>query len=159
MITSRRTFLRTAALGGASLVIGFNGKGLLYGTETAAAGPFKPNSWIRIDADGIVTLTIGKSEMGQGVRTSLAMLLAEELEADWARIKLMQASPGPGFEDIGTGGSDSMRDGWKTLRQAGAAAREMRAAAAYSTANLWRMPQNYRCPIIRRSNVLAISKS
>ena len=68
--------------------------------------------------------------MGQGVRTSLAMLLAEELEADWSRIKLVQASPGPDFEDIGTGGSDSIRSSWRSLREAGAAAREMLAAAA-----------------------------
>ena len=68
--------------------------------------------------------------MGQGVRTSLAMLLAEELEADWSRIKLVQASPGPDFEDIGTGGSDSIRSSWRSLRQAGAAAREMLATAA-----------------------------
>jgi isoquinoline 1-oxidoreductase beta subunit len=75
-------------------------------------------------------LTIWRSEMGQGVRTSLAMLLAEELEADWRRIKLVQASPGPDFDDIGTGGSDSIRSSWRSLRQAGAAAREMLATAA-----------------------------
>jgi isoquinoline 1-oxidoreductase beta subunit len=129
MITSRRTFLKTAALSSASLVIGFDGARLLHGTEISAANQFKPNTWIRIDADGLVTLTIGKSEMGQGVRTSLAMLLAEELEADWTRIKLVQATPSPG-SDLGTGGSDSLRSGWKPLRQAGAAAREMLAAAA-----------------------------
>jgi isoquinoline 1-oxidoreductase beta subunit len=139
MITSRRTFLRTAALGGASLVIGFNGTSLLHGADTSTPSPFHPNAWIRIDADGTVSLTIGKSEMGQGVRTSLAMLLAEELEADWARIKLVQASPGPGFEDIGTGGSDSIRDGWKILRQAGAAAREMLTTAA---AARWKVDPN-----------------
>lgn len=132
MITSRRAFLKTAALGGASLVIGFNRFRLAGAAESTAGGSFKPSGWIRIAADGTVSLTIGKSEMGQGVRTSLAMLLAEELEADWSRIKLVQASPGPGFEDIGTGGSDSIRDGWKTLRQAGAAAREMLTAAAAS---------------------------
>jgi isoquinoline 1-oxidoreductase beta subunit len=77
--------------------------------------------------------------MGQGVRTSLAMLLAEELEADWSRIKLLQASPGPGFEDIGTGGSDSIRDGWKILRKAGAAAREMLITAA---AMHWKVERN-----------------
>jgi isoquinoline 1-oxidoreductase subunit beta len=139
VITSRRTFLRTAALGGASLVIGFNGTRLLGKSDTVGTGLFKPNAWIRIDPDDTVTLTIGRSEMGQGVRTSLAMLLAEELEADWSRIKLVQASPGPGFEDIGTGGSDSIRDGWKTLRQAGAAAREMLATAA---AARWKIDRN-----------------
>jgi isoquinoline 1-oxidoreductase beta subunit len=76
MITSRRTFLKTAALSGASLIIGFDGSRLLRGTEAVAAERFKPNAWIRIDSAGTVTLTIGKSEMGQGVRTSLAMLLA-----------------------------------------------------------------------------------
>src|SRR6266480_4826707 len=130
MITSRRTFLKTTALSGASLLIGMDGNRLLHGAQPLAAGHFKPNVWIRIDPDNSVTLTIGKSEMGQGVRTSLAMLLAEELEADWTRIKLEQASPEPGFEDIGTGGSDSIRDGWRSLRQAGATAREMLAMAA-----------------------------
>jgi isoquinoline 1-oxidoreductase beta subunit len=129
MTTSRRTFLKTAALGGAALVIGFDGQ-RLFGAEKKDAAQFKPNGWVRIDGDGTVTLTIGKSEMGQGVRTSLAMILAEELEADWSRIKLVQASPSAVFDDLGTGGSDSMRDGWRTLRKAGAAAREMLATAA-----------------------------
>jgi len=124
MITSRRDFLRTTVLGGASLVIGFDGGRLLLGAKAVAATGFTPNNWIRIDSSGGVTLTIGKSEMGQGVRTSLAMLLAEELEADWKGIKLVQAKPYPG-SDLGTGGSDSIRSGWKPLRQAGAAAREM----------------------------------
>lgn len=129
MITSRRAFLKTAALGGASLVIPFDGRRLL-GAGKEAAGQFKPNGWVRVAADGTVTLTIGKSEMGQGVRTSLAMILADELEADWSRIKLVQASPGPDFKRLGTGGSFSLAGSWKTLRQAGAAAREMLITAA-----------------------------
>ncbi|HEX7517563.1 MAG TPA: molybdopterin cofactor-binding domain-containing protein [Chthoniobacterales bacterium] len=129
MITSRRAFLKTAALGGASLVVAFDGRRLL-GAGKEAAGQFKPNGWVRVDADGTVTLTIGKSEMGQGVRTSLAMILADELEADWSRIKLVQASPGPDFKRLGTGGSFSLAGSWKTLRQAGAAAREMLITAA-----------------------------
>lgn len=137
MITSRRTFLKTTALGGASLVIGFNGRGLLVAAKASAI--FKPNGWVRIDRDGIVTLTIGKSEMGQGVRTSLAMMLAEELEADWLHIRLTQASPGPGYEDLGTGGSGSMEDNWQMLRQAGAAARQMLIDAA---AARWKVPAN-----------------
>jgi len=129
MITSRRAFLKTAALGGASLVVPFDGRRLL-GAGKEAAGQFKPNGWVRVAADGTVTLTIGKSEMGQGVRTSLAMILADELEADWSRIKLVQASPGPDFKRLGTGGSFSLAGSWKTLRQAGAAAREMLTTAA-----------------------------
>jgi isoquinoline 1-oxidoreductase beta subunit len=130
MITSRRAFLKTAALGGASLVIAFDGRRLLAAEKKEATGQFKPNGWVRVGADGTVTLTIGKSEMGQGVRTSLAMILAEELEADWSRIKLVQASPGPEFKRLGTGGSFSLGGSWKTLRQAGAAAREMLITAA-----------------------------
>jgi len=129
MKVSRRDFVRTLALGSAGLVVAFNSRNVLAG---ASGSQFSPNGWVKIDIDGTVTLTIGKSEMGQGVRTSLAMLLAEELEADWTRIKLVQATPSPG-SDLGTGGSDSVRSSWKPLRQAGAAAREMLAAAAAAT--------------------------
>jgi isoquinoline 1-oxidoreductase beta subunit len=127
MKISRRDFVRTVAVGGVGLVVGFNGRGIF---AADAAKQFAPNGWVKIDIDGTVTLTIGKSEMGQGVRTSLAMILAEELEADWSRIKLVQASPSPVFDDLGTGGSDSVRDGWRSLRKAGAAAREMVTTAA-----------------------------
>src|SRR2546423_3878609 len=130
MIASRRSFLKTAALGGAALVIGFDNR-RLFGAETKDAAPFKPNGWVRIDGDGIVTLTIGKSEMGQGVRTSLAMILADELGADWSRIKIVQASPSAEFSDLGTGGSGSMEDGWM-MRRAAAATRAMLTSAAAS---------------------------
>ena len=135
MTTSRRDFLKTAALGGASLLIGFDASRLLGAVEGNAATSFVANNWIRIDSDGVVTLTIGKCEMGQGVRTSLAMILAEELEADWTKIKLLQAKPSPG-SDLGTGGSDSIMSSWKPLRQAGAAAREMFVAAAAARWNV-----------------------
>src|SRR5215472_6502298 len=98
MISSRRDFLKTAAFGGASLLIGFDGSRLLGAVQTNAANSFASNNWIRIDGDGLVTLTIGKCEMGQGVRTSLAMILAEELEADWTKVHLMQAKPSPGSD-------------------------------------------------------------
>jgi isoquinoline 1-oxidoreductase subunit beta len=152
VITSRRTFLKTAALSGASLVIAFDGKRLLA-AEKKDSQPFKPNGWVRIGADGTVTLTIGKSEMGQGVRTSLAMILAEELEADWSRIKLVQASPGPDFKRLGTGGSFSLGGSWKTLRQAGAAAREMLISAA---AARWKV-ERATCAAANGSVVHAVS--
>ncbi len=131
MSTTRRTFLKSAVLTGASLLIGFDGTRRLLG-EAVTSGPIRLSKWIRIDSTGTVTLTIQEAEMGQGVRTSLAMLLAEELEADWSRIVIVQASPGaPDFPNLGsTGGSDSMESGWKPLRSAGAAAREMLIAAA-----------------------------
>lgn len=137
MIASRRTFLKTAALGGASLVIGFNGR-RVCAAEQKETAPFTPNGWVRIDSDGTVTLTIGKSEMGQGVRTSLAMILADELGADWSRIKIVQASPSAEFKDLGTSGSGSMEDGW-AMRRAAAAARAMLAATA---GNRWQVSPN-----------------
>jgi isoquinoline 1-oxidoreductase subunit beta len=123
MKTSRRTFLKTATLGGAALVVGFDGH-CLFGAEKAAAD-FQPNGWIRIDGEGAVTLTLGKSEMGQGVRTALPMILADELGADWSRIRIVQAMPGPDFKRLGTGGSGSVQGSFKPLREAAAAAREM----------------------------------
>ena len=122
MTTTRRDFLKSVAL--TSLVIGF---------ELPVAGdplPFHPNAWIAIDPDGTVTLTVGKTEMGQGVRTSLPMILADELDADWSKIRIVQASPSADFKRLGTGGSWSIGGSWMPLRTAGAAAREMLVTAA-----------------------------
>src|SRR5438270_2107343 len=130
MKTSRRAFIKTSTLGGVALVLGFDGtRHLIRATRVIGRNEFKPNGWIRIDESGAITLTIGKSEMGQGVRTSLAMILADELEADWARIAIVQASPGADFKNLGTGGSWSLGGSWKILRQAAATAREMLVAA------------------------------
>ena len=85
---------------------------------------------MRIDPSGKVTLTVDKSEMGQGVRTSLPVILAEELEVDVDTVALEQATPGPDFQDMGTYGSRSTRTTWMPMRTAGAAAREMLVAAA-----------------------------
>lgn len=91
---------------------------------------FHPNPWIRIRKDGTVVLVVGRSEMGQGVRTALPMLLAEELEVDPGVVRLEQASPGPDYTRLNTGGSTSIGSSWLTLRQAGATAREALVAAA-----------------------------
>ena len=129
MKLSRRTFVKTATLGGAALMIGFDRQRLL-GAEEAAAVSFRPNGWIRIDATGGVTLTLGKSEMGQGVRTALPMILADELGADFSRVHVEQAMPGPDFKRLGTGGSGSVQGSWSYLRPLAAAAREMLTQAA-----------------------------
>src|SRR5262249_59479657 len=95
---TRRELLKFGALGGAALVVGirWEDKAFAVGKPSAA---FAPNVWVRIDGAGRTYLTIGKSEMGQGVRTSLAMILADELDADWSRADLVQASPRPDLTD------------------------------------------------------------
>ncbi len=130
--TTRRDFLRISAVSAGALVLGVR-----FGRSADAAGEFRPNAWVRIDPSGKVTLTVDKSEMGQGVRTSLPMILAEELEVDVDTVALFQATPGPEFPDMGTYGSRSTRTLWLPLRTAGAAAREMLVAAA---AAQWGVP-------------------
>lgn len=132
-MTTRRDFLKIAAISGTALVVPFH----WAEAQDKTAEPFKPNAWVRIDPDGKIFLTVGKSEMGQGVRTSLPMILAEELDADWKKINLVQASPGPDFTRLWTGGSFSVSGSWKPLRTAGAAARAMLLGAA---AARWSVP-------------------
>lgn len=123
-MTTRRDFIRISAVGGTALVFGV---GVSRAQKTAA---WKPNSWIRIDADG-TTVIIGKQEMGQGVRTSLAMLVAEELDLDWSKVRVEQASAGPEYmTGLNTGGSGSIWRNWRSLRPAAATAREMLLLAA-----------------------------
>jgi isoquinoline 1-oxidoreductase beta subunit len=125
-MTSRRDFIRLMTASGGALLLGvrFSRAGQ-FPTEE-----FRPNAWVRIDPDGSVVVVLGKTEMGQGVQTSLPMILVEELDADWDSIRVEQASPGPDFLDLGTGGSQSVMTTWDSLREAGAAARAMLVAAA-----------------------------
>src|SRR5437660_11568 len=134
---SRRDFLETTAAAGAGLVIGFH---LPAGGRFAPAGaaPFAPNAWLRISPDNSVLIVVDRSEMGQGVTTSLPMLVAEELDADWTKVKIESAPAdkayiNPMFGMQGTGGSTSIRAAYTPLRKAGAAARAMLVAAACQT--------------------------
>ncbi len=132
---TRRDFLRVSAVTAGGLLIGVRFAGaaeesLARAEAAPVAAAFRPNAWVRIDASGRVVLTVGKSEMGQGVRTSLPMILAEQLEADVDAVVLEQAVPGPDFPSLGTAGSRSIRSLWLPLSKAGAAAREMLIAAA-----------------------------
>jgi isoquinoline 1-oxidoreductase subunit beta len=136
---NRRDFLRvTASAGAGGLLLAFNlspSVPALTGPEGAEDKSFSPNAYLKISREGKVTLWVVKSEMGQGVRTSLPMILAEELEADWSLVEVAQASPGPAFSSLRTAGSWSLGGNWRPLRQAGATAREMLITAA---SNLWR---------------------
>src|SRR5437016_9731875 len=132
---NRREFLETGVAAGASLLIGFH----LPAFDRGAAKPFKPNAWIEIRPDGVVTIWTGRSEMGQGVKTAMPMIVAEELEADWTRVRVAQADADPAYGDQFTVGSRSVRSGFEPLRKAGAAAREMLIAAA---ALSWNVPRD-----------------
>src|SRR5256884_8653620 len=133
---SRRDFVKT----GTGLVISFYLPS--RPVPAAAPAPFTPIAWLRSVTDGIVTLTVDKSEMGQGSQTGLAMILAEELEADWSTIRLgpMPENPAAWSRPMRTGGSNAIRSSWEPLRKAGARAREMLAAAAAQTWNVDRAP-------------------
>jgi isoquinoline 1-oxidoreductase beta subunit len=139
---SRREFLYNASLAGAGLVIGFRLVRGPRGAAAASAASTALNAWLRIGTDESVLVLVDRSEMGQGVATSLPMLLAEELEADWSRITIEFAPAAkeyfnPLFGMQGTGGSTSTRAAWMPLRKAGAAAREMLVSAAAQT---WNVP-------------------
>jgi isoquinoline 1-oxidoreductase beta subunit len=131
---TRRDFLKTSAAASASLIIGFH---LAVPADEKAENSPAPNAYIEIQPNGDIHLWIARSEMGQGPRTSLAMILAEELDADWARVKVEQADLDAKFGDMTTGGSFSVRSSWDPLRQAAAAARQMLISAAAST---WNVP-------------------
>jgi isoquinoline 1-oxidoreductase beta subunit len=76
----------------------------------AAAPELAPNQWIAIDTGGRVTIRAHKTEMGQGVRTSLPAIMAAELGASWSSVTIVHAVPGPDFADMGTSGSGSVSD-------------------------------------------------
>jgi len=143
---TRRDFLKAGAAGGASLLIGFYLPA--HGAEVTGKS-FAPNAFIEIRPNGDIHLWVARSEMGQGPRTSLAMILAEELDADWSRVKIEQGDLDPKYGDQTTGGSLSIRSSWDPLRQAGATARAMLVTAA---ANTWSVPTS-EC-MTRNSTVL-----
>ncbi|MEJ2347327.1 MAG: xanthine dehydrogenase family protein molybdopterin-binding subunit [Gammaproteobacteria bacterium] len=138
----RRRFLQISAAAGGGLLVGFQIPALARGmaSEPAEGGDrFVPNAWIRIDPDDHVTVMVGSSEMGQGVMTSIPMLAAEELDADWQQVTARFAPADKAYTNpiIGqqlTGGSTAVRAFWKPVREAGAAAREVLIAAA---AKIW----------------------
>ncbi|MBB3178767.1 molybdopterin cofactor-binding domain-containing protein [Variovorax sp. Sphag1AA] len=136
---SRRALLQTGGAVAAGLAIGVN---LLQEFAAAAsASSFAPNAFVQIESDDRITLTMAKIEMGQGTYTSIAMLIAEELEVNPERIVLRHAPAdvkayGAPFGDQFTGGSTSIRTLHEPMRQAGAAARILLVNAAAQTWNV-----------------------
>ncbi|MEA2938909.1 MAG: isoquinoline 1-oxidoreductase subunit beta [Alphaproteobacteria bacterium] len=140
---NRRSFLASVAAAGGALALGFE---IPFGAQAAHASPdgaAEVTAWVVIRRDDAVVVRIAKSEMGQGSFTALAMLVAEELECDWAKVTAEFADPHENlarnrvFGDMSTGGSRAIRSSHELLRKAGATAREMLVAAA---AAAWQVP-------------------
>ena len=118
-LISRRSFIKTASLIGSGFAIGFN----FLQAKRELNSEFSPNMYINVLSDDTVVLSVSKAEMGQGIWTSLPMLIAEEMEADWAKVKVQQISKD---NFIGTGGSMSISGyGWEKMREAGAVAKQV----------------------------------
>ncbi|MGH7451477.1 MAG: molybdopterin cofactor-binding domain-containing protein, partial [bacterium] len=139
---TRRDFLKTGAAAFGGLVIGFylptNGKRPAQVGAEQIAAVFTPNAFLRVGADDSVTVIANHSEMGQGIYTGLSMIVAEELDADWSKIRVEAAPVDPAYNHTAfgiqmTGGSTSTWSEWERLRQAGATARAMLIAAAAET--------------------------
>jgi len=132
--SSRRDFLKITSLTGGGLVLGFS----WFGTEAApvvlnkaaAAGDLTFNSYLSIATDGTITIYSPNPELGQNVMTSFPMIVAEELDADWNKVKAVQAPLDKRFDRQSTGGSGAIPHSWKRLRTAGATARYLLIAAA-----------------------------
>ena len=143
-MTDRRTFLRVTSLAGGGLLIGtlidLDGTGALWAAAPAPGSttPFTPNAFIRITPEGAITIVAKNPETGQGIKTMLPMLIAEELDVEWKTITIEQAPLdearyGRQFE----GGSTATPTQWEPLRRAGAVGRQLLLAAAAQT---WKVP-------------------
>lgn len=142
----RRSFLKATLIAGGTLMFGLHLPSRSRAEERFSlpetAGEFQPNAFIKIAPDGRATIVVGQAEMGQGVLTSLPMIVADELELDWKDVTFEHGPPGKEFINpaLGgqiTGGSASVRGLFDPLRKAAASAREMLVAAA---AEQWGVP-------------------
>ncbi len=140
---SRRDFLKMSAIAGGGLVLGFNwfsaeaSAPKVISSSAMAAGNMGFNSYLSIATDGVITIMSPNPELGQNIITSFPMVVAEELEADWKTVKVLQANLDNKFDRQLTGGSGAVPHSWKLLRNAGATAKFMLIAAA---AKQWSVP-------------------
>jgi CO/xanthine dehydrogenase Mo-binding subunit len=141
----RRQFIQVGLVAGAGLLVACEAPRVRAAARDHGTGPgkgFAPNAWIRIDPDDTVTVMVKHTELGQGTSTGLCMIVAEELEVDWSRVRFEIAPVAPVYKNPefgvqATGGSTGVKTSWDTLRTAGAATRELLVSAA---AALWNVP-------------------
>jgi isoquinoline 1-oxidoreductase beta subunit len=135
---NRRGFLQGALVSGAFVLTArFVSESLWAAQGEGAAAAFEPSIWMSIAPDGMVTIVAHRSEMGCGSRTALPLVVADELDADWAKVKIEQAIGDPKYGDQDTDGSHSVRSNFDLMRQVGASGRVMLITAA---ANEWKVP-------------------
>lgn len=133
---SRRKFLKMSALSGGGLLLGFSwfsaeAKAPVIINDAGIAGNLGFNSYLSIATDGTITILSPNPELGQNIMTSFPMIVAEELDADWTKVKVVQAAlDSKNFDRQVTGGSGAVPHSWKLLRNAGATARQMLVQAA-----------------------------
>jgi isoquinoline 1-oxidoreductase subunit beta len=131
----RRTVLQLLSLGGLVIAVGAGGVRRVDAAGSAtgsATDPWSPHVYLRVADDGTVTIVCHRSEMGQGIRTTMPMIIADEMEADWARCRVEQAVGDAKYGSQNTDGSTSIRDFLHKYREAGATARALLEAATAS---------------------------
>jgi isoquinoline 1-oxidoreductase beta subunit len=137
---SRRKFVKNLGKYSTALVLAMHLPGLPAFSKNhkwSSDAVFNPNAFVFLYPDGKCELVVSRSEMGQGVRTSMSAIIADEMEADWSFVKVLQADGDPKYGNQNTDGSRSVRTLFLPLRKMGASAREMLREAA---AELWRIP-------------------
>jgi isoquinoline 1-oxidoreductase beta subunit len=137
---SRRGFLKVAGISSGSFVLGMSLPiNAAQAKSATTALSHELNFFVSIASDSLVTLVCHRSEMGQGIRTSVPQIIAEELEADWQKVSVVQAKADSKYGSQGTAGSASIRSHFTSIRQIGAVAREMLEQAA---ANIWQVQRS-----------------
>jgi isoquinoline 1-oxidoreductase beta subunit len=141
--TTRRNFIKLAATAGGGLMLGFHWNDSaassveVVSDVAIAEGNISFNSYLSISPDGIITIFSPNPELGQNIKTSFPMIVAEELDADWSKVSVVQAAlDTKKFERQVTGGSGAIPHSWERLRKAGATARQMLVEAAAKRLNV-----------------------